>query len=404
MKYQLLMLLSVFFSTLVNANVKWQFDSQGLISAKPLVHQEHIYLMSGKSLKVLNQKGQLTWQYALKSHTFSEVAIENNHIYLLADNGLHAINKQGELLWFFETQDRNRMLNGETWGWGKKEVKDIWAWYRSSPIIVGDKVIFGNANGTFAIDKQTGQKIWHVDTGVTHTKPAFENNVVVVGSWNNNLYALDINTGEIKWQFEARVPNKLWEGWNGFNLDPLIFEGSVYVGSRGAYFYALDLQNGSEKWSSKFSNTWIGSAAVEHQGKIYFGTSDGFSLIGVDAKKGAQTLLYINDFYNFAQPQASDNTIYFGSVSGQIFAVNTHTMQGEKIFSTPESIINYADLVNEEGGLKSKFSLGDNYSYETSAKDVQRMLNKLNSILSITLHKNTLYITTAKGTLYALAI
>jgi len=63
--------------------------------------------------------------------------------------------------------------------------------------------------------------------------------------------------------------------------------------------------------------------------------------------------LYLNDFYNFSQPEVSNDTIYFGSVSGQVYAVNTNTMQGEKIFSTPESLASYAALVKEEGGVKT---------------------------------------------------
>jgi outer membrane protein assembly factor BamB len=326
---------------------------------------------------------------------------------LLADNGLHAINHKGESQWFFASKDKSWTINGETWGWGNQQVKDIWAWYRSAPTIANDKIIFGNANGTFAVSKSTGKQIWHVDTGVTHTKPAYENNVVVVGSWNNNLYGIDVEQGKITWQFSGRIPQgsmNNWDGWNGFNLSPIIHENTVYVGNRGSYFYAIDLEKGIEKWSSQYAATWVGSPAVEHNGEVYFGTSDGFSLVGLNAERGAQTLLFLNDFYNFAQPQVNNSTVYFGSVSGEVYAVDRKSMQGKKIFSTPESVQNYAEMVKEEGGVKNLYSNGADYNYVNSVKDINRMHVKLNAILSMTLSEDTLYVGTVNGTLYALSL
>lgn len=394
----------VLISLSAHAKLEWQYQSKGQISGKPIIYLNKIYFTSDDSLRVLNKNGQLKWQYDLGAKSKSEVAIDDTGIYVLADNGLHALSHSGVKLWHFKTQDSDWEINGLTWGWGSNKVKDIWAWYRSAPIIKDNSLFFGNSKGTFAIDKQNGELLWQADTGVVHTKPALADNILVVGSWNNHLYGLNVETGDILWTFKGRVPSKEWDGWNGFNLSPVILKSTIYVGSRGSYFYAIDVTSGKERWSSQYANTWIGSPAVQHQGKLYFGTSDGYSLIGLDASGGSQSLLYLNDFYNFAQPQVWQNSVYFGSVSGQIHKVNIKDMQGESVFSTPESVKNYRDVVKESGGLKVLFATGDKYNYLNSQKDVERMLNKLGSILSITINDGVLYAGTSNGTLYALTL
>jgi outer membrane protein assembly factor BamB len=395
------------FTSLSFANVEWQFKAQGRVTGQPVIHKNLVYVLAGQSLHVLNKSGELQWQYKLKANTYSKVTIKDSTIYLLADNGLHAINMSGEKKWFFASNDKPLSIEGETWGWGKGKFVDPWSWYRSSPIIVKDKVVFGNANGTYALSSKTGEKLWQTDTGITQTKPVYHEGIVVIGSWDNHLYGIDENDGAIVWKFASRIPQgamQNWNGWEGFNLDPIIYNGVVYVGNRGSYFYAINVKTGIEQWSSQYAGTWVGSAATESNGEIFFGTSDGYSLVGLNAKTGSQTLLHLNDFYNFAQPRANDTTVFFASISGQLFAVDKKTSQSKLIFSTPPSIENYATTVKKIGGLKRKFGINGNYSNETELKDVSYMHNKLDSILSITLDNKMIYLGSASGNIYAISL
>lgn len=389
------------------AQENWQIKTSGAVTAKPVVFDNLLYIASGKALLVTTMSGKEVWQYQLSSDTYSTPLVTSEVIYLLANDGLHAINHHGKRLWTFATVDSEPTFNGKSWGWEDKQYNDHWAWYRSSPIKIGENIIFANANGTYSINAATGTQKWHQNTGVTHTKPAADKNTIVVGSWDNNLYGLDQNSGEIKWQFTGRVPEGVsasWDGWKGFDLDPLIHKDIVYVGSRGSYFYAIKVATGEEIWSSQYANTWIGSPAIESDGIIYFGTSDGYSLVGLHARKGSQTLLYLNDFYNFAQPQANRDFVFYGSVSGKVYAVNKSTQQGQVLFSTEQSLKNYTDIVMTEGGLKRLYSDGDKYSHKTAVRDIKRMKNGLDSILSMTLNGNTLYLGSANGNVYAIDI
>jgi len=403
----LLVTISLFLSPITFANLAWQYQTDGEITGQPVIHKNLIYVLSGHSLTVLDKKGVLQWQYDTKANTYSSVSIANNNIYVLADNGLHALDLKGNKKWIFHNKDQHFKVNGETMGWGKGQFIDPWSWYRSSPVIVKEKVIFGNANGTFAISAETGQQIWHANTGTTHTVPAYHEGTIVIGSWDNNLYGLDEIDGSVSWQFVSRTPQGMmagWDGWNGFNLSPIIYNGTVYIGNRGSYFYAIDAKQGIEKWSSQYASTWVGSPAIESNGQIYFGTSDGYSLVGLDAKTGSQTLLQLNDFYNFAQPQADDHHVYFATVSGELYSINKSTSQKTLLFSTPNNLTNADELIKKKGGLKRIYSLDDNYNHVNATKDVQRMKDKLDSILSLTLDEKTLYLGSSTGKIYAVKL
>lgn len=407
LKKSILIISLLLFTSSSFANVEWQFKTQGRVTGQAVIHKNLVYVLAGQSLSVLNKSGQLEWQYKLNANTYSKVAIENDTIYLLADNGLHAITMSGEKKWLFASTDTPLSIEGETWGWGKGEFVDPWSWYRSSPIIVKDKIIFGNANGTYALSRETGEKLWQVNTGITHTKPAYHEGIVVIGSWDNHLYGINENDGSIAWKFTSRIPQGAmqdWNGWEGFNLDPLISNGMVYVGNRGSYFYAINAKTGIEQWSSQYAGTWVGSAAIESNGELFFGTSDGYSLVGLNAKTGSQTLLHLNDFYNFAQPQANKTHVFFATVSGQLFSVNKKTSQSKLIFSTPQSKKNSHHIVKKTGGLKRKYGVNGNYTNETEFKDIDYMHEQLDSILSITLDNQTIYVGSASGNIYAVSL
>jgi len=392
---------------ITNAKVAWQFQTDGMVTGKPVVHQNTLYVTGGKFLYALNKKGQQVWKYNIGAETYSSVALSEDKLFLLADNGLHALDLNGEKRWFFASNDSPLKIEGKTWGWGEGSFQDHWAWYRSSPIVVDDKVIFGNAQGTFAVAIKSGQELWHAKTGVTHTQPAFYKNRIVVGSWNNHLYGLNIEDGKTAWSIKGQIPQGAqdgWQGWNGFNLSPVIVKDIAYAGTRGGLVYAVNAVTGVEQWSAKHASTWIGSAAVESNGEIYYGLSDAYSVIGRNAESGVITLLFKNKFYNFAQPQANDEQVFIGNLGGQVFAINKLSGEGKLLFATDGSKKNFDDMVRPSGGLKAQFNVKGAYSHKNMGRDLKRMFNKLDSIFSMALDGKTLYLGSATGQLYAIEL
>jgi len=404
---RLLASLLLLLSTAARAELLWHYSTDGMIAGNPVVHKSGVYVTAGNGLHALNLEGALQWKYQTAEPSRSTVAIGDGAIYVLADNGLHALDMNGGLLWLFETRDGPLEVEGTTMGWGEGMHTDPWAWYRSAPLIVGDSVIFSNRRGTYSVDAKSGEQLWHAETGVSHTRPAHHEGIIVVGSWDNHLYGLKVSDGSVAWKTAARLPQgKMagWLGWEGFNLDPVIHEGVVYAGTRGTYFYAIDATTGMENWSWKHPTSWIGSSAIVSNGVIYFGLSDGNCLVGLETRMGNQSLLFRNRFLNFARPQANSNHVFMASLSGELFRIDRATGKGERIFATLASKENLVEMQNPDGGPNYLYSAEGGYTHENATRDVQRMLSGLDSLLSLTLDGDTLYAGSANGNLYAISI
>ena len=77
------------------------------------------------------------------------------------------------------------------------------------------------------------------------TKDGFENaaavvnGVVYIGSYDQNLYALDLATGKQKWAYKA----------GPFKAPPGVKDGLVYIGDMDGMFHCVDAATGTKKWT-----------------------------------------------------------------------------------------------------------------------------------------------------------
>ncbi len=101
-------------------------------------------------------------------------------------------------------------------------------------------------NYLYALDADTGALKWRYKTGnKVESSPAVYNGTVYVGSRDNYLYALDADTGALKWRYKTG---------NKVESSPSVYNGIVYAGSRDNYLYALDADTGSLRWRYKTGN------------------------------------------------------------------------------------------------------------------------------------------------------
>ncbi|GIW78747.1 MAG: hypothetical protein KatS3mg105_0554 [Gemmatales bacterium] len=65
--------------------------------------------------------------------------------------------------------------------------------------------------------------------------------VVYVGSYDQNLYAIDLQTGNLKWKYQA----------GPIKAAPGVYKGLVFVGDMDGGFHCLDARTGKKKWTFK---------------------------------------------------------------------------------------------------------------------------------------------------------
>ena len=163
--------------------------------------------------------------------------------------------------------------------------------YLSSPVVANGAVYFGSGDGNlYALDADSGDLRWKFATGdVVHASPAYADGVVYVGSWDSYFYAVDAATGKEKWRFHGGE-DPLIHNQVGFQSSPAVVNGVVYTGCRDSNLYAIDAATGKEKWHFNNGGSWVITSPAVTQGKVIFATSDSSLYHVLDALTGKPVL------------------------------------------------------------------------------------------------------------------
>ncbi len=89
-------------------------------------------------------------------------------------------------------------LNSGNYRWEKKSDRAA-----ASPIICGNRIFYSTAKGAFfAIDLETGEKIWRrgFEEAVIEHEPAFRDSLVFLADLNGRLFCLSADSGNIRWE------------------------------------------------------------------------------------------------------------------------------------------------------------------------------------------------------------
>jgi outer membrane protein assembly factor BamB len=378
----------------------WEFQADGMIKAKATV-SDKIYFAGGQTVYALDLDGELSWQKDLGAAVAARITVAGESLYVHSEAGLHAMDKNGKQQWFFPKPDKGPLVAGKSWGWGDGIFADPWGWYRSAPLVMDGKVYFGSDDGLYAIAADDGSQVWHTVMGPVTTSPARFKDSVIVGSWDNKLYSVKAASGEINWTVEAQVPGgpaSGWIGYYGFNLDPIVYKETVFAGARGTYFYALAAETGVEAWSVKVGTSWIGSPALVTEATVYFGLSDGKSVLGYNREGGEQNTFQRTGSLVFAQPEMHGDQLIAGSLSGQLFRLDTVSGESRIIKTLTDQTGSYNQFFDP------KIQPADLDRHKATAWSINKMLNEFNAILNLAIHKDTAYLSTASGKLYAVPL
>jgi outer membrane protein assembly factor BamB len=226
--------------------VKWVFETDGPVSSQVAVSRPYwdsywIYIGSEDgNIYALDDLGELNWIYCLNTPIVGSPAVGYYWmVYVAGQNGwLYAIDDYGDISWTHKTA-------GPIY---------------STPIVGYDgKIYVCSEDGLiYALDAD-GSELWTFKTkgpanlnGAIFATPVIDKNgtVYIGGLYEPNLYALDANSGNIKWvcNFGAVEPNK-----GQIVASPAIGpNGTIYQTLvRDPNLYAVDPCTGNILWSAQ---------------------------------------------------------------------------------------------------------------------------------------------------------
>ena len=177
------------------------------------------------------------------------------------------------------------------------------------PVVADGKVFVSTHNGNlYALDAESGNPLWRFQAnGSFLNSPAFSDGLVVAGNTDGHLYGLNSETGELRWSISA--------GQGGFAASPVISDGMVFIGSRAGDFLAADLSSGRMQWRHNFDVSVRQTAAVA-DGKVFV-TAEDLRVRCIDAETGM--LLWVSG--QLAGQTARDYYPVIVNAGGRTFVV-----------------------------------------------------------------------------------
>ena len=395
--------------------IKWQFETDRAVSASVTIGAEdrvHIACEDGK-LYTLDSDGNPVWTYDTNSPLLSSPTVgPDGSLYVGSENGkLYAISKDGNLRWTHSTG----------------------GFIYSSPAVSEQGNIYvGSQDGTLYALGPDGSRLWTFKTngfgkldGSILASPAIapDGTVYIGALYDPNLYALDGDTGSVKWicNFEyvtdaadpANSTKRPWPfaapviGPDGTIYQTLVFDPNLY---------AIEPDNGNIIWSTNLADPWSGWFGSQYDDNywdwdFYFGETKGCLPDDYGIPGCWYKLAYSNHPHGWSEPAlGSDGTIYASFDDPYLRAVD------------PNGSIKWVTQLGETGGFTLTvaennliYAAGDDGCYVVDSKGKKgAQLNGSawpsfpviaadKTIIIADSKDNTMLITDANNTVYAIS-
>jgi eukaryotic-like serine/threonine-protein kinase len=234
-----------------------------------------------------------------------------------------------------------------------------------------------------------------------HASPAVVGKVVFIGSWDGNFYAIDAQTGQQKWVFNAGQDDSI-HNQVGFQSSAAVVDGVVYVGCRDAHVYALDAATGRKRWDYPTSKSWVNGTPAVRDGLVYVGTSDSSRFMALDARTGRLRFNFDAKGYVFSSAALAGGLAYFGSHNGRLYALDTKTGTLAWTFQTDASKNDPMKVLNTDGSFNRDAFAPVFRDFQDMYIDAYRFVSIGGIMSSPAVDRGVVYVGSLDGNLYAL--
>lgn len=187
---------------------------------------------------------------------------------------------------------------------------------RSSPRVVDDVLYIGcYDHNLYALDARSGTFLWKfaTDGGIAAT-PCLHEDVILIGSEDGRLYAISRRTRDKIWSCETR---------GCIRSSVRVEYGHAFVGSDDGCLYAVNIQSGRVVWKLQTAGP-VRSAPFIVKEMIVVGSDDGY-LYAVDMRTGSIHWKYDTHRRVTSSPAVEEDTVFVGSADGHLYALNAHS-------------------------------------------------------------------------------
>ncbi len=305
---------------ITHPRVKWAVQTEGPIRGAAVVAGDALCFGSADGfLYVVDRAdGRLRWKFQTGGAIAGAPAVAGAMIVVAGRSDIvHALDMaDGALRWTFRMQPA---LSTPT----------EWNFFTAAPIVDGGQVLVPSGDGhLYALDLATGKLRWSFKTGDSlRAAPLVADGVIYQPSGDDHVYALAAADGALRWKFAtAGVGYDLSQGFIRSDIftRPSLQDGILVFGSRDANVYALDAAMGEKKWTFAYDSTWAMSTTVD-AGVVYAGWSTNNKVNALDLATGAQKWEFNAGSHTYTTALVTGESVYWASAGGKLHQLDKRT-------------------------------------------------------------------------------
>ncbi len=141
--------------------------------------------------------------------------------------------------------------------------------------------------------------------------PIIYNGAIYVGSYDHNLYSLNVADGKLNWKYATD---------GGVVTRPAAFEGDIYIGSEDQRLHVVSARTGKVVWTY-YTDGRVRSSPRIAEGHVFFGSDDqhihAVNLMSQRASWRFETTAPVR-----STPFVSDELVFAGSESGDFYCID----------------------------------------------------------------------------------
>jgi serine/threonine protein kinase len=219
---------------------------------------------------------------------------------------------------------------------------------RGAPNLVDETVLVGcYDNNLYALNAASGKFVWKYATdGGVVSKPAVYEGNVYFGSSDNRLYVVSLRNGKLAWTYPTE---------QAIHSSPTLAEGHVFIGSDDNYLHAINSFTGRRAWRYEAGSA-VRSTPLVQQESVFFGSENGdFFVLDIG---GSLRWRHRSKRAITSSPVSAQGLVYFGSVDWTVYALEVKSgwvvwkfRTGKATISTPCIAGNYIYTGSTDGNI-----------------------------------------------------
>ncbi|MDC0602431.1 outer membrane protein assembly factor BamB [Aliiglaciecola sp.] len=193
--------------------------------------------------------------------------------------------------------------------------------------VIYETVFFGTENGeVYALDANTGETKWQVNIkGEVIAAPAVDENIVIVNTGAGLMFALDAATGEEVWRYESDVPALSLRGISA----PLAANGGAIVGTATGKLVVNIINSGQTVWEQTVSAPSgatelerivdVDSQPIIVGPNVYVVSFDG-TLASVELRTGR--VIWKREYNSYRRIVVDGNSLFVTDTNSNIYSID----------------------------------------------------------------------------------